>query len=62
LAVAGTNARQIFHGPVYLIADGLWTLGVAGNIKPRGALARLLVLNEMVVLNYDCNTGFWYEV
>ncbi len=53
---AGTTSGTDFSGPVWLIADGLWTLVTGGNI----AFAATPAVGQAVCIVFDPGTATWY--
>jgi hypothetical protein len=54
------DVTRMCAGRLQLVAEGRWSLGDAGNIKPLTTGARKA--GEVVTLVYDPQTGFWVEV
>jgi hypothetical protein len=54
------SSNRMFSGELQLIADGRWSLGDTGNIKPLTTAAR--VVGSAVVLRYNPEQGYWLEI
>jgi hypothetical protein len=54
------EVTQMCAGQLRLVADGAWSLGDGGNIKPLASGARHV--GEVVTLAHDPLTGFWVEI
>lgn len=46
-----------FSGTIFLVADGLWSLGTSGNIATAETIS---AVNQVVALTYDPTNAKWY--
>lgn len=56
ISLGGYNWME---GMIYFIADGAWSFGSGGNVRPKTTGVRNV--NEVVALMYDPTTELWYE-